>query len=153
MANYGDVSAWIRLDDGTTYVYLKTEKQPSVDEADEGVINIGYPGRGHYGFTLVTEKVIVKILNSYSITKAKYDEVKAGLRILQDDGGEIILRIQVTSGGLFESFSGAGGTTGNLMPVVIKSIKGKKKLYGGNSTIYEIGMVQLEQSGDLADSV
>ena len=154
MANYGDTTAWILLYDSTdnVNVYLKTDKQPTVDETDDGVININYPARGHYGFTTVTEKIVVKILNSYSVTKVKFDEVKAGLRLLQDGGNEIKLRIQVTYGGLYESFSGAGGTTGNLMPVVIKTIRGEKKLYGGNSTIYEIGLIQLEQSGALTDT-
>jgi len=162
--NHGDTTAWILLT--TTYsaehltkandvhnVYLKTDKQPVVDNMDIGTINVNSPFRGHTGFTLITEDVKVKILNSYSITKAKADEVIKGIRALQETDTVVYLRIQVTSGGLYKSFNGVGTTKGNLMPVLIKSFKGEKKLYGGNSTIYEIGMIQLEQVGILADTV
>ena len=155
--NYGDTTAWILLT--TTYVdtnvhnvYLKTDKQPVVDNTEEGVISTKYPGRGHTGFDMVIEGTMIKILNSYSITKAKKDEVIKGLRALQDTDTVIYLRIQITTAPLYDSFNGVGTTKGDLMPVAIKAVKGKKKLYGGDSTIYEIGMIQLEQIGDLVDS-
>lgn len=158
MANidYGDTSAWILLysNDGSNvhYVYLKTEEIPVVDDIDPSAILIDYPNRGHFGFTLNTEKITVKISKVYAVTKAKWDELKKGLLALKASTNDVILRIQTTSAPLYESFNGVGTTKGNLMPVVIIGIKGKKKKYKGDTTIYEIGQITLQQSGDLADS-
>lgn len=146
MTNYGDTNDWILLYDGTDNVYLKTEKQPSIDNIDDGVIEVNYPARGHYGDTLVTEKVSVKISNVYATTEATFKEIIKGLRAIQDRGDTIYLKIKITSSGDFFEFDGNGNT---LMPVIIRSIKGIKKLYGGDSTIFEIGMIQLFQSGAL----
>jgi len=127
-------------------LYLKTDKQPVVDSVDEGIIDIKYPGRGKYGFQLVTEGVNVKILNSYCITKNIHENTIEALRILQDGATQASLRIQDSSAPTYMNF---GGTGGNIMPVIIKSFKGRKKMYGGNSTIWEIGIIQLIQVNTL----
>ena len=154
--NYGDVNAWVVLftvvGADTHYVYLKSESQPEMNDVDPSAFVIDYPSLGHFGTSLNSEKVIIKISKVYAITKAKWDEIKKGIKVLKASSNNIYYRLQVTSGGLFESFNGVGTTKGDLMPVVIKTINGKKKRFNGDTTIYEIGQIQLQQSGALEDS-
>ena len=153
--NYGDVTAWILLTStygGNTYnVYLKTEVPPDIGDVDKGAIGIDFPNRGHFGFTLNTEDITIKISKVYAVTKAKWDELKTGIINLQDTTTEIRLRIQVGDdpSDIYEAFD---GSTGIYMPVIIKHVKGKKKIYRGNTTLYQIGQIGLKQIGVLAAS-
>lgn len=153
--NYGDTSAWVLLYStygGNTYnVYLKSEEIPVIGFTDPSAIFLDYPDRGHFGFTLNSEKITVKISKIYAVTKAKWDELKAGLLMLRASTEDILLRIQTTAT-LYESFDGQGTTKGNLMPVLITGVKGQKKKYRGNTTVYEIAQISLQQSGDLTDT-
>jgi hypothetical protein len=147
MTDYGDTSAWITLSNGSHTLYLKTAKQPTTDENDPSMIGIDYSNRGHWGMTLNSEEVIVKIPKIFATTKAEWDSLKEGIRVMQESSTEVRLRIQINTTPEYEAFD---GTTGIYMPVHIKNIRGKGKVYNGNATIYEIAQIELKQTGALA---
>ena len=114
---------------------------------DTSAINIDYPNRGHFGFTMNSEKVIIKIKNAYVLTEAAWNILKAQLEAAEEEDTCEVM-IQVSSTPTYELYSGIAGE--NRMPIIILSKKGYKKPYKGDSTLYKIGMIQLRQSGALA---
>ena len=143
MANYGDTNAWITLDNGTNVLYLRCEDW-QYGKTDPSATGIDYPNRGHFGFTLSTEKLVIKIKKAYVTTEAQWNVLKAAI-IEMKDADKVLLRIKISST-TYEMFDGG---TNDLMPVIIKSDKGYKKPFKGDATIYEIGLITLFQSGDL----
>lgn len=149
--NYGDTGAWILLT--TTYggnthnLYIICEDWDYGND-DISATGIDYPSRGHFGFTLNTEKVTIKIKKAYVITEAGWNELKKGIVALQDSTEDVTLRIQISSTPTYELFD---GTTGHdVMPVLIKKDNARKKLFRGDATVYGIGQILLIQVGALS---
>lgn len=145
MTNYGDTSAWIRLTYGSDALYIKAEDW-EYSISDPSAIVINYPNRGHFGFTLNTEAVMVTLKNVFVNTEAAWNILKAQLEAAEE-AASCTLRIQVSST-TYELFNGVAGK--DEMPVVISAKKGFKKVYKGDATFYVIGMITLKQVGDLA---
>ena len=141
--NIGDTTAWITLNDGTDILYLTVDNWEYGKE-DPSATGIDYPNRGHFGFTLGTEKLIIKIKGVYVTTEAAWNILKEAI-IQMKDADKVLLRIQISSTPSYELYDG----TNDLMPVIIKKDSPYRKKFKGDSTIYEIGMITLFQSGDL----
>jgi hypothetical protein len=144
MANYGDTNAWIWLTYGSDVLYLLCEGW-SYDNDDPSAFVVDYPSRGHFGFTLNTEKVVVKLKNVYVTSEADWNTLKAQLKAAQE-ASSCTLKIKISSDPTYEKFDG----TNDDMPVLIKSTKGRKKVFKGDTTYYQIGMIELIQSGALS---
>lgn len=146
MANYGDTTAWVRLSYGSDALFLNCEDW-EYDNDDKSATNIDYPGRGHYGYTLNTEKVAVKLTNVYVLTEAAWNVLKAQIKAAQE-AASVTLRIQISSSPTYELYDGGAGN--DEMPVLIKTTKGRTKKFKGDTTIYVIKQITLTQAGALS---
>ena len=148
MANYGDTTAWIRLTYGDTpdYLYLTCEKPWDYGNDDPSAVTIDYPSRGHFGFTMNTEKVQVKLSNVYVLTEAAWNELKKQI-VAAQEADSCTLRIQISSSPTYELFDGT--TAHDEMPVIIKITRGRSKPFKGDATVYQIKQILLIQSGAL----
>lgn len=151
---YGDNTAWVLITDGTSTLYLKCEENPDISESDPSAVVVDYPSRGHFGFTLDSEKVTVKLSKIFCVTKAEWNDVREGLKYMKNNSSTIYLRIK-DGASTYEDFDPTASTTVvySYMPVIIKKINGKKKVFKGDATIYLISQVMLQQSGALTDSI
>jgi len=149
MANYGDTNAWIRLTYGDTpdYLYLRCNKPWQYGKDDPSATSIDYPSRGHFGFTLNTEKVIIKLTEVYVTTEAEWNILKAQLEAAEE-AASCTLRIQISSTPTYELFNGVAGK--DEMPILIKSKKAYGKIFKGDTTMYQIKQIILWQIGALA---
>ena len=146
MANYGDITAWIRLSYGSDALFLNCEDW-EYDNTDKSATNIDYPARGHYGYTLNTEVVVIKITGVYVLTEAEWNVLKAQIKAAQE-AASVTIRIQISSTPTYELYDGGAGK--DEMPVLIKATKGRKKKFKGDTTVYIIKQITLTQSGALA---
>lgn len=115
------------------------------DNSDPSVIALDYPSRGHFGFTLNTEKVMVKVKNTYVLTEAAWNILKAQIKVAQESD-DIVLVIKISSTPSYEKFDG----TSYNMPILIQVTRGRKKKFKGDATIYNIAQLVLIQADDLA---
>lgn len=111
-----------------------------IDDTSAKVLD--YPSRGHFGWTLQTEKNIAKIKNARTDTEADWNTLKAELQNAKDST-VCNLKKQISSTPTYEKWDG----TNTILPVLVKSQKGHKKIYGGDTTIYQIAQIILLQSG------
>ena len=153
MANtdYGDTSGWLKLvgtiGTDTHTLYLLCEEWSY--DLDDKIIMMDFPNRGHFGFTLNTEKITVKIKNAFVTSVALWqgaNSMKAGLKAIMD-ADTIDFTAKIDSGGTLELFDGVAGN--DTMPVVVNNIKGKVKVFRGNTTYFVIKLITLVQSGTL----
>lgn len=135
---------WLYLDYGGTEVRFRCE-EIDYDEEDKGSINVHYPSDGHFGFTTDTQHRKVKAKNIWVTTIADWNLLKVKLKALQTAGVAFNIRYKIASTPSWEQFDG----TNEIMPVIIKKVRGKKKLYRGDTTIFMIKQIIFEQAGAL----
>jgi len=153
MTNFLDTTAWIRIKyDGnhsTTgvydYLYLTAEEW-DYDNVEDGAVVIDNPNRGHFGFAMLMQKVGVKIKNIYVTNEADWNILKKQLAKVEDSDTATI-RIQISSTPTYELFDGT--TDHDEMPIIIEAKNGFKKIYKGDATVYQIGLIKVRQIGDL----
>jgi len=116
------------------------------DNSDPMPIAVDYPNRGHFGKTLDSEKVQIKIKNAYVTTEADWNILKTQLQAAKT-ASDTVLKIQVSSTPSFELFDGVAGN--DEMPVLVIDRKGHSKKYRGDTTFYILGQIMLRQSGSL----
>ena len=150
MTDYGDTSVWILITDGTDNLYLKTDVPPKKSGGDPSAVVIDYPTRGHFGFTLHSETVKIKINKVYAVTEAEWKSLIQGIIAMQDTDSTIYYRLQISS---TPSYMAWDGNTKIYMPVLIKDVRDEGKLYGGDSTVFEIAQILLLQSGPIVASI
>ena len=147
MTAYLDGEGWIRIywNSNGNYIDLHCEEW-SYSKSDPSAFVIDTPNRGHFGFSLNSEKVSIKLKNVWVDTEAKWNILKLRLEEAEDTG-DAKVRIQISSTPTYELFNGATGK--DVMPILIKNKKGMKKVYGGDTTFYIIGGITLIQMGVL----
>jgi hypothetical protein len=150
MVAYLENEGWIRLywSAGVNTMDLHAEDW-SYDKDDPSPITIDYANRGHVGFTMNAEKVVIKLKNVWVDTEAKWNILKTRLEAAED-AGDCKIRIQVrgtVTTPYFELFNGVAGK--DVMPVIIKSKKGYTKKYRGQAQFYMIKNITLIQTGAL----
>jgi len=139
-----DYGGWIEITEvgGDTYKVL-CESQPDEGMEDPSATWLEYPG-GATGWSLGTRKRVVKLKNLWFETTAHKDAFIGFL-----DGGQtagFTLRIKISSGGAYWLWDG----TNDIMPCMWDKTRGIKKLYGGDSTIWVIGELNLRANGALS---
>lgn len=139
-----DYSGWIILSDGTDTYKIRCGKQPGLGLADPSAVHIDYPSDGHTGWTLDTRKREVKMMGIWFTTTARYDAFMAFLEAGQNTG--LTLQIQISTTPTYQDWDGSNHTT---MPVMWNKPRGIKKLFGGNTEIWEIGQIVFRQKGAL----
>ena len=142
MATY-DYGGWVILSDGTDTYKIRCSSQPDYGFEDPSAQHIDYPSFGHTGWTLDTRirKVIIK--NIWFSTTARYNAFKDFLEDGQNTG--LTLQIQISTTPSYHDWKD-GNTT---MPVMWKKPRGIKKVYGGDTEIWEIGQIVFRQYGAL----
>lgn len=145
MTNY-DWGGWIILGNGTDTYKIICQEQPEYGFEDPSAVHYDYPGDGHGGFTLDTRKRVVVIKSIIFITTARLNQFMAFLEAAQAIG--LTLKIQITTAGAFWDFDGTAGN--DVMPVMWDKPRGIKKLFGGNTTIWEIAQITFRQKGALS---
>lgn len=145
MTNYGDTNAWITLNYGSDVLYLTCEEPWKYGNDDPSAISIDTPSRGHFGFTLNTEKVVIKLSKVYVTSESEWNVLKQQIKVAQE-ASSCTLIIKISSTPTYEKFDG----TNHIMPVLIKTQRGRTKPFKGDSTVYEMGQILLIQSGALS---
>lgn len=139
-----DWDGWIILTDGTDIYKVLCESQPNLSTDDPSAVWLDYPG-GNTGWTLDTRKREVTIKKIWFKTTAHYEAFLAFLEAGQDAG--LSLKIQISTTPTYQDWDGSNHYN---MPVMWKKSRGIKKLYGGNTTIWEIGQIVFRQKGALS---
>lgn len=142
MATY-DWGGWIILNDGTDTYKVLCESQPSLSTDDPSAVWLDYPG-GNTGWTLDTRKREVTIKKLWFTSTANYEAFIAFLEAGQNTG--LTLQIQISSTPAYQDWDGGNHTT---MPVMWKKPRGIKKLFKGDTGIWEIGQIVFRQKGAL----
>ena len=145
MASWG--TGWLILAPGeATETKIRVEKW-EYDDDDTGAVTIAYLSRGLYGYTMNIHKRKFKFTKLFVTNYADWNTLKSRLKILEDTGTVINIKIQVHSNGTdFEEPDGDGN---DIIPVIIKKRRGHSKPYGGDAQFYIMKQLLCEQSGDL----
>lgn len=134
-----DWGGWLIFTNGTDTYKIKTEDQPIPDDVDKSAFFIHYPSDGHYAFTLDTHERSIKLKKLWFISKVRVDQFIAFIESAQSNEN-LTLRIQDNSSPTYLKWDG----TNTTMPILYKNKKGPKKLFGGDSDIWEITIIHFE---------
>ena len=139
-----DDEGWLILSSGATECKVHC-KSVEWDLDDESVTFIDYPADGHYGYSLETFIRIVKIKTIFFDNKTNFDLFLANMKTAQA-AGTFTIKVEASTTPTYIKWDG----TNHIMPVQFVSMKGMKKVFGGDIDYWEVTMLTVRQAGALA---
>ena len=149
--NYGGW-VWISNSTGTTTFKILCEEQPELGLDDLSLGTVDYAGDGHYGWSFQQRKREVTIKSIFFISQANYEAFIDFIEDNQNTG--FLLMVQTKTGadasgttyysGYFWDWDGQNHC---VLPCRWTKPKGLRKLYGGDTGVWEIGQITFRQTG------
>lgn len=144
MATWG--TGWIIFAPGeATETKVRIEKW-EYDDDDSGAAVIRFSPRGLYGWTMNIHGRKFKFTKLFVEGYANWNTLKQRLKVLEDTGTVINIKIQVHSNGDCEKPDGIN----DVIPIIIKQRRGHSKPYNGDAQFYIMKQLICEQGGALA---
>ena len=143
MASWG--TGWVIFAPGEeTETKVRVDKW-EYDDDDKGASIIEYAMRGIYGWTINVHARKFKFTKLFIEGYDNWNTLKQRLKILEDTGVAINIKIQVHTNGDCEKPDG----TNDVIPVIIKTRRGHSKPYKGDAQFYVMKQLICKQAGAL----